>query len=141
MTPNYASFAQAPPATAPEKRPPMPKPTNLKVLPADIETGALIGLMRGYSSQLGVQCEYCHAENATTHRPNFADDSKPEKTTARVMITMTDDINAKYIAKLPMSDQKVTCGTCHRGHPHPEPFTPVEQQHAEPVAPAPHPPS
>ena len=39
------------------------------------------------------------------------------------MMTMTNEINSKYVGNLPTgSDMKVNCGTCHRGHPEPEDF-------------------
>jgi hypothetical protein len=113
----------------------MPRPTNLKVLSKDIQVGDLIGIMLGYEKQLGVECEFCHTKGAP-RRLNFADDSKPEKITARTMIAMTNEINAKYLAKLKAPeqkpDQKVNCGTCHRGHSQPISFTPAEQQPSEP---------
>jgi hypothetical protein len=68
---------------------------------------------------------------------NFADDSKPEKAAARVMFTMMQDINANYVAKLPKMDHDddanamVSCGTCHRGHVHPESFVPPKENEHE----------
>jgi hypothetical protein len=60
---------------------------------------------------------------------NFADDSKKEKQTARLMIKMTQDINANYVSKLEGADGPVTCGTCHRGHVKPEAFVPKPEGH------------
>ena len=45
------------------------------------------------------------------------------KAVARLMYTMTEEINSNYIAKVEGSGMPVTCGTCHRGHVSPEPFT------------------
>jgi hypothetical protein len=80
--------------------------------------------MHGYSNQLGVQCSYCHAQSTTGSGLDYSSDAKPEKTTARYMMTMADDINEKYISKsLPVgAAAQVTCGTCHRGHAKPEAF-------------------
>src|SRR5271168_4856460 len=75
------------------QRHPMPKPTNLQVLPKDIAVSDLMTMMRGYSRALGVECGFCHVVDKQTHRPDFASDAKPEKATARIMITMTNEIN------------------------------------------------
>ena len=103
----------------------MPKPVNLKILPKDISTSDLIVLMKQYTDELGVQCGYCHAGDPVTHKMDFASDAKPEKATARIMMTMTSELNSKYIGTLPTgSDEKVDCGTCHRGHSMPQEFVP-----------------
>jgi hypothetical protein len=104
--------------------------------------------MHQYEGDLGVECEYCHARNAATRRNDFPSDANPVKEKARLMIKMTDDLNAKFLAQL--SDHKstdsVTCGTCHRGMAHPEPFVPKphEQGNRPPAAapqPSPQPPA
>jgi hypothetical protein len=112
-----------------QQRRPMPKPTNLKVLPKDIPTAELMATMRGFTKALGVECTFCHAEDPKTHRPNFALDTKPDKEIARTMISMTQEINQKYMAMVndpdaTPADKTVTCGTCHRGNEMPAPFTP-----------------
>jgi hypothetical protein len=123
--------AAAPPAG---QHPPMPKPTNLQVLPKDISTDDLIKLMRGYSQALGVHCNFCHEVNEQTHKPNFAADTKEDKGFARTMIAMTQDINSKFMTQINDPDAKpadktVTCGTCHRGNTMPAPFTPKPEDH------------
>ena len=125
------AFAQAPPIPSPGQHfPPMPKPVNLKILPKDISTSDLIAIMKGYEGQLGVECGYCHAGNAATHKLDFASDAKPEKATGRIMMTMTSELNSKYIGQLPTdSDEKVNCGTCHRGHAKPQQFVPPPEEH------------
>lgn len=105
----------------------MPRPKNLQVLPKDISGQQLIATMRGFTKALGVECSFCHAEDPQTHRPDFASDAKPQKTTARTMMRMTEEINSKYLSTVndpdAAPDQKtVTCGTCHRGQSMPEPF-------------------
>jgi thioredoxin reductase len=109
------------------QRRPMPKPTNLQVLPKDISSPDLMALMRGYAKALGVECEFCHAEDPKTHRLNFALDTKPDKAIARTMIRMTQEINQKYMSTIDdpdatPADKTVTCGTCHRGNEMPAPF-------------------
>jgi len=122
------SIAQETPP-APQKRAPMPAPTNLQVLPKDISQQDLMKMMFGFSAALGVQCDFCHEVNEQTHQPNFAADSKPEKTSARTMIAMTQEINSKFMTQINDPDAKpvdktVTCGTCHRGNSMPAPFVP-----------------
>jgi Photosynthetic reaction centre cytochrome C subunit len=106
---------------------PMPKPTNLQVLPKDIAPADLIATMRGFNKALGVECTFCHAEDPQTHRTNFALDTKEDKGMARIMIAMTQEINAKYLSQIhdpdAMPEQKtVVCSTCHRGNTMPMPF-------------------
>jgi hypothetical protein len=105
----------------------IPKPTNLQVLPKDIAVPDLLVIMRGYTKALGVECGFCHAEDPQAHRLNFASDAKPDKETARTMMRMTDEINAKYLSTIhdpdaTTADKTVTCGTCHQGHHMPIPF-------------------
>jgi hypothetical protein len=98
-------------------------------------------LMHKWEPELGTECSTCHAADpknlAPNGRPrlNFADDSKPEKATARLMYKMVQDINSNYIGKIDNSGMPVTCGTCHRGHLSPEPFVAPEEEHHEHPAP------
>lgn len=114
----------------------LPKPTNLQVLPKDISGEQLMATMRGFTKALGVECGFCHAEDPTTHKLNFALDTKDDKGTARTMIRMTQEINAKYLATIQdpdatPADKTVTCGTCHRGKSMPAPFVAPPEQHHE----------
>jgi hypothetical protein len=125
---------QTPPPAAGGQHPPMmmPKPVNLKVLPKDTSPQNVMKIMLSYSQQLGVRCGFCHATDAATKHPNFASDEKPEKNTARTMILMTNEINAKYLAQIhdpdAAPDQKtVSCGTCHKGHSMPVTFKPSSE--------------
>ncbi|MGA2085487.1 MAG: c-type cytochrome [Terracidiphilus sp.] len=105
-----------------------PAPTNLKVLPKDLTGQQVHEIMRQWEGSLGAHCSTCHTADPNNIGPNgrprlnFADDSRPEKATARLMYTMTEDINRNYVSKVPSSEVPVTCGTCHRGHLGPEPF-------------------
>jgi hypothetical protein len=91
----------AAPQTPPQKKA-MPAPKNLKILPADSN---LIPTMHTYTVALGQPCTFCHVQG------DFASDEKPQKTTARFMIQMANDINAKF----PDGKVHVSCYTCHRG--------------------------
>jgi hypothetical protein len=112
-------FAQEPPAGAERKKGgPPPAPKNLKILkPEEIRP-----LMGAFRVALGVKCTGCHVEG------DFASDAKPEKDTARMMIAMTREINAKF----PDGKNHVTCFTCHRGDEHPK--TAPEPAAAAPAA-------
>lgn len=137
------TVAQTPQATSPQQpaggsqRPPrtFPAPTNLKVLPKDMTGQQVHELMEKWEGSLGVKCSTCHAADPNNIGPNgrprlnYADDSKEEKQTARLMYKMTEDINMNYVSKVPNSDMPVTCGTCHRGHLGPEPFVIPEDDH------------
>ncbi len=104
---------------------------NLKVLPDTISRDDLRKLMRQFSGDLGVECEFCHAAaDPVTRRADRASDANPVKETARYMIQMTDDINTKYLAQIKdrHDTNPVTCGTCHRGEKHPSVFIPPPRQ-------------
>jgi Photosynthetic reaction centre cytochrome C subunit len=110
---------------------PQERPKNLKILPDDISSNDLRKIMRQYSGELGVECEFCHtARDPITHRSDRASDANPTKDTARYMMQMTDDLNSKYLAEMPSRqfDEPITCGTCHRGVKHPSIFVPPPRQ-------------
>jgi hypothetical protein len=141
LTAQTAAPAGAPPTGAPgggQRAPYVPK--NLKVLPDNTDLRKVMG---GYEGDLGVECSYCHTTtpDPVTHRPDRASDANPMKDKARYMITMTQDINAKYLAQVPnrkFADQPVTCGTCHRGQSHPAVYVaPPRPQGPRPGGPPP----
>lgn len=90
----------------------MPEPKNLKVL--KVPKSELIPLMRNYSASLGVKCDFCHVQG------DMASDEKHHKEIARMMITMTQEINAKFGE----GKTKVGCFTCHRGVKEPDAINP-----------------
>ena len=101
------------------------KYTNLKVLPKDVSSKELQGLMvDDFQDGLGVTCSFCHANNKDGHGLDFASDAKPEKQITREMMKMTMGINKKYFKiKHPVlgSDaMTVTCNTCHKGEAFPD---------------------
>jgi cytochrome c551/c552 len=115
-----------------------PAPTNLQVLPKNLTGQQVHQIMEGFAGALGVHCGFCHAVDPSKVGPNgrpmlnFADDSKDDKKIARIMISMTQQINGDYISKSTALDpdamgMKVTCGTCHRGHEMPEDFVPPSE--------------
>src|SRR5258708_3067138 len=76
---------------------PLPRPTNLKVLPKEMSGGDVDKLMHQYEQQLGVTCGFCHVENEQTRKLDYASDENSVKSTARMMIAMTNDLNTKYL--------------------------------------------
>jgi outer membrane lipoprotein-sorting protein len=73
----------------------------LKGVPAD----QLIPAMQFITASLGVQCDFCHLENA------FEKDDKETKRTARKMMRMMFAINDENFD----GHREVTCYACHRG--------------------------
>ena len=112
-----------------------PAPTNLKVLPKTMTGEQVHELMHKWEAALGAECSTCHATDPNRKMPNgkpalnFADDSKPEKNTARLMYRMVDDINKNYVSMVENSGVEVSCGTCHRGHLDPPIFSPPKEEH------------
>jgi hypothetical protein len=110
------------------------------VLPDNISRDDLRKLMRQYTGDLGVECEFCHtAADPVTRREDRASDGNPVKETARYMIQMTDDLNTRYLEQMP--DRRyadpITCGTCHRGEKHPSIFVAPPRQQGNRPGPAP----
>lgn len=102
-------------------------PTNLQVLPAQSSRASVRGLMKQYERDLGVSCSYCHVEDRDSGFIDYASDDNPRKNTARIMISMLNDINEKHLAALGGDRryaQAVTCGSCHQGRTSPPAFEP-----------------
>jgi hypothetical protein len=76
-------------------------PKNLQILTPDNYRAA----MTSFTQALGVQCTFCHVQG------QMDSDEKEQKKTARMMLTMTREINAKWTD----GKQHVRCYTCHRG--------------------------
>jgi hypothetical protein len=93
---------------------------NLKVLPKDISDDDLDHIMDNFKESLGVKCGFCHAPSKENPKKlDMASDDNPRKDITREMMRMTQEMNQKYISKIPHADtvklQMVTCNTCHRG--------------------------
>lgn len=126
-----ALAVQGAPATSPMSAGDQPK--NLQVLSKGLTTRQVRAVMEEWTGELGVDCGTCHVRDAAdpaldaSRRYDYADDSKQEKRTARVMYAMTAEINARYVSTVPNSGIPVTCGTCHRGHLSPVPYSSDEE--------------
>ena len=125
-------------------------PRNLQVLPKDTAPQDVGAVMQQFTRALGVPCTYCHVQNtpppltaeeaaaqaAANPQPagrgrgrgqagpqmDFAADDKRQKQTARLMLTLVNDLNAR-IAAIPgrrTDSTRVQCATCHRGVPNPQ---------------------
>ncbi|MEK6320179.1 MAG: c-type cytochrome [Acidobacteriota bacterium] len=81
---------------------------NIQLL-RGIPSERLTKIMFSFKSSLGVDCTYCHIKD------QFEKDDKPQKQTARKMIQLVRDTNAK----LGTTTSRVTCFTCHRGQTRP----------------------
>jgi hypothetical protein len=93
---------------------PKAPPKNLKIFTQENWTTAGRPAMDVFVASLGLAdkggCTYCHVGPG-----QFDLDDKPQKNTARMMLTMVNEINAKFGD----GKQHVTCFTCHRGSPAP----------------------
>ena len=122
-----AAWAQQPPPE-PAKPKRLPEPKNLKVL--KVSPAELLPLMRSFNTALGVQCVFCHVKG------DFASDENEHKDIARMMISMAQDVNAKFSGG---EKVRVTCFTCHRGEAHPQTNPPATTDAAQPSTPPPAP--
>src|SRR4030081_3962751 len=86
----------------------------LKGVPAD----QLIPAMQFITASLGVQCDFCHLENA------FEKDDKETKQTARKMMRMMFAINKDNFD----GHREVTCYSCHRGAKKPMITPPISEE-------------
>jgi hypothetical protein len=94
------------PASSKEERAEQ-KYKNIQLLKG-IPSERLMKVMFAFKSSLGVDCTYCHIKD------QFEKDDRPTKQTARKMIQLVRDTNAKL-----GTATRVTCFTCHRGQTRP----------------------
>jgi photosynthetic reaction center cytochrome c subunit len=97
---------------------------NIQIL-KDAPADQILPAMQFITASLGVQCGFCHVQNA------YEKDDKEEKKTARKMMTMMLAINKDNFG----GRREVTCYTCHQGSSDPK-STPVISE----SAPTPEPP-
>jgi photosynthetic reaction center cytochrome c subunit len=93
----------------------------LKGIPAE----QLVPTMQFIAASLGVQCDFCHVQNA------FEKDDKKPKQTARKMMDMMFAINKDNFE----AHRAVTCNSCHNGSALPQPIPAVmTEEPKEPIA-------
>ena len=100
---------------------------NIKVLKG-IPAEQLFPTMQFITASLGVECEFCHVQNA------FDKDDKKPKQTARKMMEMMFALNKDNFD----GHREVTCYSCHRGNAHPMAIPVVMTEGAKAVASVPH---
>ena len=105
--------------------PPAEKFKNIRIL-KNIPADQLIPSMQFISASLGVECDFCHTENAG--KMVFDKDDKKEKKTARKMMEMMFAINKNNFD----GEREVTCNTCHRGAAHPQGIPTVVAEMSKP---------
>lgn len=96
---------------------------NIQVL-KDIPADQLVPSMQFISASLGVECEFCHVQNA------FDKDDKKTKATARKMIQMQMAINKENFE----GHNEVTCNSCHRGAHDPVGIPVIADEEPKPAA-------
>jgi len=120
--------AAQPPAAGGGQAAPPPPMTNLQIIPKDTPRAQVQATMNAFEQALGVQCNYCHVQEGRGGRNDMAADEKPTKKTARAMMLLARDINAKLpeaIGKTADATTRVGCATCHRGVPIPKQITDI----------------
>jgi hypothetical protein len=110
LTAAYAGVPpqQQPPAGQPDK-PAEEVYRNIQIFKG-LPSQGLVRAMGFFTRSLGVQCVFCHIP------PTFEKDDKPEKLAARNMYKLVRLLQKEVGAN------KISCYTCHRGHPEPEPM-------------------
>src|SRR3954469_2302244 len=113
-------------AQAPGKFPP-DSLVNTKVIPHKTPVTEVLGIMRNFTTDLGVRCTHCHVgkEGAPISSFDFPSDEKRTKQVARQMMLMLAEVNRR-VDTLPGRKNpglNATCATCHRGVNRPVPLS------------------
>jgi hypothetical protein len=93
---------------APQDKPVEQVRKNIKVL-TGLPDSQLIPVMNFMAASLGRRCNYCHVTDKG--RDGYALDDKPEKNTARQMITMIMGLRKQGFH----GADEISCFSCHRG--------------------------
>ena len=122
-TPAAGAATASPWPAAPDSRLGMDGPVHAEDVFKNIEifkgkpAGQVLTAMNSIRGTLGVSCTYCHTQY------EWDKNDKPAKETTRKMFKMMGYIEEKYFDH----KNKVTCWTCHLGHP--EQPHPTERLH------------
>lgn len=97
---------------------------NLHFFSPEIGRDSLIQVMRRFSLDLGVRCQYCHVggDGVSFEGVDFTSDEDPDKRKARFMLRMVETLNHGMLPLMADRDAPVSevgCKTCHRGAPKP----------------------
>lgn len=97
---------------------------NLQFFSPEIGRDSLIQVMRRFSLDLGVRCQYCHVggDGVSFEGVDFTSDDDPDKRKARFMLRMVQTLNHGMLPLMADRDEptaEVGCKTCHRGAPKP----------------------
>jgi hypothetical protein len=103
--------------------------SNTRVIPHATPVVTVVGMMRNFTSDLGVRCQFCHVgqEGQPLEQFDFISDARRNKIVARQMMLMVQDINKRLdsLPGRPIAGLQVTCATCHRGVSRPAPLSTV----------------
>lgn len=99
---------------------------NTQVIDRSTPVSQVVGMMRNFTSDLGVRCQFCHVgeEGMPLEQFDFPSDDKRTKRVARQMMRMVEEINRR-VDTLPGRTGpavQVTCRTCHHGISRPAPL-------------------
>lgn len=113
-------------AQAPGRFPP-DSLVNTRVIARTTPVIQVIGMMRNFTFDLGVRCQYCHVgqEGQPLASFDFVKDEKRTKLVARQMMLMVQEVNRRLdsLPARPSPTVQVTCNTCHRGTSRPVPLS------------------
>ena len=93
---------------------------NLQVLAPDTSVEQIVGIMKGFSQDLGVRCTHCHVgdDPSDLSSIDFVSDEKVEKQETRAMLRMVQTVNVDSLVNVAGRSNppvEVGCATCHDG--------------------------
>jgi photosynthetic reaction center cytochrome c subunit len=97
---------------------------NVQVLKG-IPVNQFMDTMGFFAASLGLNCVFCHVPESLENWDKFAEDV-PRKRTARLMITMVNNINKTNFG----GRRALTCYSCHRGGERPKVVPSLAEQYA-----------
>ena len=86
--------------------------------------------MSFFSASLGANCNYCHVGESGGDWAKYADDSVPQKQTARRMVVMVAAMNKMYFG----GKRALTCYSCHRHAESPKVIPNLDDLYGAPLA-------
>ena len=119
-----------PPAILAQTAPPLAEEVfkNVKVL-RGIPAEQFMQTMGFFSASLGANCTFCHVVESGGNWTKYADDSIPQKQTARRMVAMVAGMNKMYFG----GRRVLTCYSCHRGGERPKVIPNLDELYGPPL--------